>query len=205
VVSVVVAKRLGLRCDDPVVLGRIVTLWRYVAPHGEVDPGSAGRGLRRIHEALCDYDGDLPPFGHPDDTMAMLDFAEPSADVELLREVASRRPPIEGQALHGDAHLSNCLPSRVGLLWHDLETACRGPREYDLAALVLRDRSLANGDAEAREALAAYGSHDADLLDELVPIYAAWVYASFLLAIPRRPELAPVLRQRLDWLKKTAR
>jgi hypothetical protein len=182
--------------------GRIVTLWRFVAPQGDLDPRAAGRGLRAIHEALLDYDGDLPAFGHPRDTAEMLGFAEPSGDVELLREVAARRPHVEGQALHGDAHLFNCLSSQAGPLWHDFETACQGPREYDLAALVLHDRSQEGGDAAAREALVAYGRHDADLLDELLPIYAAWVYASFLVALPRRPELAPVLRQRLDWLRE---
>jgi hypothetical protein len=66
---------------------------------------------------------------------------------------------------------------------------------------MLRDRS--RGDhPQAREALAAYGSHDPDLLDALVPVYAAWVYASFLLALPRRPELAPILSERLRWLRR---
>jgi Ser/Thr protein kinase RdoA (MazF antagonist) len=157
-----------------------------------------------VHEALRDYDGELPAYGHLGDTLEMLDFAEPSADVELLREVASRRVQVQGQALHGDAHLSNCLPSRSGLLWHDFETACHGPPEYDLAALVMRDRVEERGEPAAREALAAYGPHDADLLNELLPIYAAWIYASFLLALPRRPERAAVLQEGLDWLRQTA-
>ncbi len=94
---------------------------------------------------------------------------ELSADAELLRELVSGGSKLEGQALHGDAHLFNCLPSSAGPLWHDFECACRGPREYDLAALVLRDRS-SGGDPPAREALAAYGSHDSDLLDALLPV-----------------------------------
>jgi hypothetical protein len=166
--------------------GHIVTFWRYVQPRGEVDPTAAGRGLRAIHEALLDYDGELPPIGHPAEIGEMLDSVESSPDVELLRRLVSGPTDLGGQALHGDAHLYNCLASEAGLLWHDLETACRGPREYDLAALVLRERTD-GGDPAARQALAAYGSHDSDLLDELLPVYAAWVYASFLLAIPRRP------------------
>lgn len=184
--------------------GHVVTFWRYVGPHGELDPRAAGRGLRLIHEVLLDYRGPLPPAGHPEDTAEMLDALEDSADVELLRELSARGPSPAGQALHGDAHLMNCLPSRSGPLWHDFECACRGPREYDLAALVLRDRSD-GGDPRARAALAAYGAHDRDLLEALVPVYAAWVYASFLLALPRRPELAPVVRERLRWLRKHTR
>lgn len=182
--------------------GRIVTFWRYVSPHGEVDPRQAGRGLRAVHDALLDYTGELPAIGHPDDTEAMLDALESSTDVAMLRRLISRRPSVPGQALHGDAHLFNCMASETGPLWHDFETACHGPREYDLATLVLDDRFQSGGDHAARQALAAYGPHDADLLEELLPIYAAWVYTSFMLALPRRPELGPVVRARLRWLRR---
>jgi hypothetical protein len=181
--------------------GHVVTFWDYVRARGEVDPRAVGRGLRLIHDALIDYRGTLPIAGRPDEVSAMLASVETSADVELLLELASRRPNLDGQALHGDAHLGNCLASATGPLWHDLESACRGPREYDLAALVLRDRSR-GGYPPAREALAAYGRHDSDLLDALVPVYAAWVYASFVVALPRRPELAPRLGDRLRWLRQ---
>jgi hypothetical protein len=179
--------------------GRIVTFWRYVESQGEVDPRLAGRLLRELHEALADYGGPLPPAGHPADVVAMLAALAPSDDVELLRELAGRTPTLEGQALHGDAHLGNCLPSATGPLWHDFECACRGPREYDLAALVLRDRH--SGYPPAREALAAYGQHDAELVDALVPAYGTWVYASMLIALPRRPDLQPLLGERLRWLR----
>jgi hypothetical protein len=182
--------------------GHVVTFWRYVPPSGDVDPGAAGRGLRAIHDALLDYDGELP-VGHGRETREMLASVESSPDVELLRELASRAPGGDGQALHGDAHLDNCLQSDRGAVWHDFETACRGPREYDLAALVLDDRTPGD-DPRAQAALAAYGSHDRDLLEALVPVYAAWIYASFLLALPRRPELVPILDERLRWLRRYA-
>jgi hypothetical protein len=182
--------------------GRIVTFWRYVEPQGEVDARLAGRLLRTIHEGLADYDGPLPPAGHPADLVAVLAALEPSDDVDLLRELAGRTPSLDGQALHGDPHLGNCLSSAPGPLWHDFECACRGPREYDLAALVLRDRH--SGYPPAREALAAYGPHDADLVDALVPAYGTWVYASMLIALPRRPDLKPLLGERLRWLRELA-
>jgi Ser/Thr protein kinase RdoA (MazF antagonist) len=132
----------------------------------------------------------------------MLQPFAPSADVELLCELASRKLP-EGQALHGDAHLFNCIQTPAGPVWHDLETACRGPREYDLAALVLDDRSQGS-DSEARRALAAYGSYDEELLDQAIPVYAAWVAASFMAAITRRPEAAPALERQLRFLRLTS-
>ena len=111
--------------------------------------------------------------------------------------VGSRQPAGVDQAIHGDSHLANCLP---GPLWHDFETACRGPCEFDLAALTLSDQ--VRSDDASRIALEAYGDHDADVLEECLPIYAAWIYASFMVALPRRPELGPVLAERLRWLRE---
>jgi Ser/Thr protein kinase RdoA (MazF antagonist) len=124
----------------------------------------------------------------------------PSDDVELLCELASRELP-EGQSLHGDAHLFNCIQTAAGPIWHDLETACRGPREYDLAALVLDDRSDGS-DPEAQSAIAAYGSYDEELLDQALPVYAAWVAASFMVAVARRPDAAPALERQLQFLRR---
>jgi hypothetical protein len=181
--------------------GHIVTFWCYVEPQGELDPRAAGRGLRTIHEAHADYEGELPPAGRGYEVLDVLAAVRGSPHAELLRELASRAPRGSAQALHGDAHLHNCMQTRSGLLWHDFESTCSGPREYDLAALVLDDRSR-GGDPHAREALEAYGEHDAELLDALVPVYAAWIYASFLVALPRRPELAPIVDERMRWLRR---
>jgi Phosphotransferase enzyme family len=176
--------------------GHVITFWQYVEPRSEVEPEAAGQGLRAVHDALADFEGALP-FLHTDDLATITASLEPSADVELLQELGLRQPAGRAQALHGDAHLANCLP---GPLWHDFETACRGPREFDLAALALSGR--VRGDDPSRIALEAYGDHDAELLEEFLPVYAAWIYASFMIALPRRPELRPVLDERLSWLRE---
>jgi hypothetical protein len=176
--------------------GHVVTFWQYVEPKREVEPVAAGEALRAIHEALADYEGELPSL-HTEDLARITDSLEPSGDVELLRELGLRQPVGRPQALHGDAHLANCLP---GPLWHDFETACRGPRELDLAALALSAR--VRDDDPSRIALDAYGDYDAALLEEFLPVYAAWIYASFMIALPRRPELGPVLAERLGWLRQ---
>jgi Phosphotransferase enzyme family len=177
--------------------GHVVAFWQYVEPGGEVDPTAAGRALRTIHDALADYEGELPSL-HTDDLVGITGRLEPSADVELLREVGSRQPAGAAQALHGDAHRWNVLP---GPLWHDFETACSGPREFDLAALALSAQEL--DDPASRSALDAYGNHDAALLEACIPVYAAWIYASFLAALPRRPELGAVVTDRLRWFRAT--
>jgi Phosphotransferase enzyme family len=179
--------------------GRVVTFWRYLETTRELNPADAGRALRVVHDALDDFTGNLPPAGHPEDLPEMFASLDDSDDVAFLRRLASDAPHLDGQALHGDAHLLNCIASSAGPLWHDFETACRGPREYDLAALILRH--FTQGDEAAREALAAYSDHDGDLLKRAMPLYAVWVFASMLTAVPRRPELETVVHERIDWLR----
>lgn len=170
--------------------GHVVALWRYVEPHDGPDPAQALRALREIHDALETYDGALPAFGHPDDTAAMLDALPPGEDVELLRRLVAQRPDVTSQPLHGDAHLFNVLGTPSGPLWHDFETACSGPREYDLAAFW--------DDAT----LEAYGPYDHDLLEAMRPFYLAWVTASMMTALPRRPDLAAPVERRLQQLRE---
>jgi Phosphotransferase enzyme family len=179
--------------------GHTLVFWNYLAQAGQLDAAAAGRGLATIHDALADYDGELPPAGRAEEVRAMLAPLPPSDDVDLLCELASRELPA-GQPLHGDAHLFNCIQTPDGPIWHDLETACRGPREYDLAALVLRDRSC-DTDSEARIATAAYGYYDEDILEQALPVYASWVAASFIVAVARRPDAAPALERQLHFLR----
>jgi Ser/Thr protein kinase RdoA (MazF antagonist) len=183
--------------------GHTLVFWRFLEQDGTLDAPAAGRGLRTLHDSLADYDGELPRAGRADEVRAMLEPFAPSDDVELLCELASRELP-EGQALHGDGHLFNCIQTRAGPIWHDLETACRGPREYDLAALMLSDRS-GESDPEARLALAAYGDYDEELLDQALPVYAAWVAASFMVALARRPTATTALERQLQFLRRFRR
>ena len=180
--------------------GHTLVFWRYLERTGELDPAAAGRGLRAIHDSLVDYEGELPRGGRAAEVRAMLAPFAPADDVELLCELASRELP-EGQALHGDGHLFNCIQTATGPVWHDLETACRGPREYDLAALVLDDRSQGL-DPEARAAIAAYGPYDEDILEQALPVYASWVAASFMVAVARRSDAAPALERQLRFLRR---
>ena len=179
--------------------GHTLVFWRYVHAQGELDAAAAVRGLRAIHEALPGYQGELPTAGRADDVLQMLAPFDPSEDTRLLCELASRELPLT-QALHGDAHLFNCLPTAAGPVWHDLETACRGPREYDLAALVLADRSR-EPEPAARTALAAYGPYDEELLERSLPVYGAWIAASFMEAVDRRPAAAAALERQMEFLR----
>lgn len=180
--------------------GHVLVFWRYLESQGEVDAAAAGRGLCKIHEALADYRPHLPGPGRGQEVKEMLGPFPASEDVELLCELAAGELP-RGQALHGDAHLFNCIATADGPVWHDLESACRGPREYDLAALILRDR-WSPPDLEARAALVAYGPYDEDLLEQALPVYAAWIAASFMTAVSRRPDATTRLEQQMQFLRR---
>jgi hypothetical protein len=180
--------------------GHTIVFWHYLVQTGEVDAAAAGHGLRMIHDSLADYDGELPRADRGEEVRAMLAPFAPSSDVELLCELASGELPV-GQALHGDAHLFNCIQTATGPIWHDLETSCRGPREYDLAALLVRDRS-GDPEPEARAAADAYGPYDEDILEQALPVYASWVAASFMVAVARRPDAAPALERQLQFLRR---
>ena len=183
--------------------GHTLVFWRYLVQAGSSTRAQPAAGSARSTTRSPTTTANCPRAGRADEVRAMLQPFAPSDDVELLCELASRELP-EGQALHGDAHLFNCIQTSAGPVWHDLETACRGPREYDLAALVLDDRS-GDSDPEARRALAAYGSYDEELLEQALPVYAAWVAASFMAAIARRPEAAAALERQLRFLRRVAR
>lgn len=180
--------------------GHTIVFWRYLVQAGQLDAAAAGRGLRTLHDALADYDGELPRAGRAKEVKAMLEPFARSDDVELLCKLAAGDLP-DGQTLHGDAHLFNCIQTSAGPIWHDLETACRGPREYDLAALVLRDRSH-GPDPDARIAASTYGDYDEDILERAIPVYASWVAASFMVAVARRPDAAPALERQLRFLRR---
>ncbi|MDQ3822367.1 MAG: aminoglycoside phosphotransferase family protein, partial [Actinomycetota bacterium] len=121
-------------------------------------------------------------------------------DLRTLREAHARlraEPVPDGPPLHGDAHFRNVLWSPDGPLWSDLENACRGPVEYDLAALVWRD---APG---TREALDAYGPYNAGLVERLVPFVSVFLAAWTIRVVERDPAPGHVaeLRRRLDWVR----
>jgi hypothetical protein len=73
------------------------------------------------------------------------------------------------------------LWSREGPLWTDLENVCSGPVEYDLACLSWR------GQPGTAEALAAYGTHDERLCDQLEPVLALFLAAWTVVVVTRAP------------------
>lgn len=194
--------------------GRLITLWRYVE-HRRPEPADApavGRSLRALHEAVAGADLDLPRFDRLDEVAEKLATLAPDAvvseeDIALMAAAIDaararlRTLAFEEQPVHGDAHLGNVLVGADGPLWADLENVCRGPLEYDLACLAWRKRVHGRGDYE--EAVAAYGEHDAALVEALQPVLAAFlcVWNADIVQRSGEPEAHPFLRERIDYLR----
>lgn len=138
--------------EPHVMASCVVTFWPYVErgrAAEEKDAVAAAASLDRIHGALRDYSGDLPPhtdaFEHcwsvlvDDQACSALD----RKDRQLLKTQYNRlRREADAVTarcvpLHGDPHLGNLLIAEHGPIWLDFEDACLGPREYDIACLPL--------------------------------------------------------------------
>lgn len=174
-----------------------VTFWQYVEHRRPeaADAPAIGRALRTLHEAVADLDLPLVRFDR-------LDEAEGVASSQLMLDaIAFARGRLAAlelheQPIHGDAHMRNVLMTESGPLWADLENVCRGPVEYDLACA--KWRTIVHGWDGGAGVLDGYGPHDAELVDQLMPILAAFL-------VPWNATMAepdnPYLRQRIDYLR----
>jgi hypothetical protein len=183
--------------------GLLVTFWRHVDHDpARFEPELAGRSLRELHAALDGYKGTLPAYHRLEEIGRLLDTLRPSPlasedDLAALRAAHERleAPAEDGwRPLHGDSHFNNVLWSPDGPLWTDLENACRGPIEYDLACLLWR------GAPGTAEAVLAYGSFDADLAASLEPFLAVFLAAWTIVVVERDPSAGAraELRRRIE-------
>jgi hypothetical protein len=146
-----------------------MTIWEYVPHERELpDAKEAGHSLRRLHEALAEYHGELEPLS------GIRDWLERLTDDESLRRRLDELTPLvfdsrrPAQALHGDTGVTNLLRTEKGLLWNDLEDVCTGPVEWDVAGFVVSARARGQGDAFVDDFLTAYGGPDLDDLSGFV-------------------------------------
>lgn len=179
--------------------GRYVTFWAHVDAV-PATPREAGSSLRALHDAARRFDGRLRSFDPRPDALKIAALVGEEIGA-VLRAAAQRMdlPGLAWQPIHGDAHLGNAL---AGGQWLDVDEACSGPPEWDLACLRHRSFFLGELTGETREALEAYGSHDeraVAALDPLVVLFtAAWGAMAPFVGEP----IGSRTRQRLDWLRE---
>lgn len=125
--------------------GFVMTFWTYYerAPQ-DVAPVDYGRVLRQLHAGMRTIDVPAPHFTDRVDearqlladrrrTPALGDEDRQLLDDTLRTLSDTVNAHGEEQLLHGEPHPGNLLPTRTGPLFIDLETACRGPIEFDVA------------------------------------------------------------------------
>ena len=159
--------------------GFAITLWTYYDPQPsrELAPDAYANALMRLHQAMKHVDvptphvldrvkeaegivGDrerTPGLREPDRILLTRTFSSVS------RAISERR--ADQQLLHGEPHPGNVLNTASGPRIIDLETACRGPVEFDLAHV-------------PQEVCADYPDLDQALLQEcrmlVLAMVAAW-------------------------------
>lgn len=175
--------------------GLAVTFWPYVeATGGEPSPAEVAAALRELHETLPATP--LPPLS------ATLDRTEALEPPSLhggdrrflaaaLRELRRRLDAfaLPERALHGGPHGANLLRTRGGLRWIDLDTACRGPLEWDAAYL-------------PPEAAALFPELDPEALDVASLLVSACVATWCWAQLGRAPEVDEAARSHLRRLRE---
>jgi aminoglycoside phosphotransferase (APT) family kinase protein len=153
---------------QPVVVdGHPVTFWAEVpGPHRRASATELGTVLRKLHSV--DAIAGLPlldPWGHTPQRIehAPVSAAERTILRGVLAEVQDSWPSaqfeLEAGPIHGDAHLGNVIHDADGnAILIDFDSACIGPREWDLAPIGLYATSLGwISPTEYEEFVAAYG------------------------------------------------
>jgi Ser/Thr protein kinase RdoA (MazF antagonist) len=125
----------------------VVTLWTHYesVASSELAATDYATTLRRLHAGMREIDFPAPHFtdrvASAQQLVASRDrtpaLAEPDRQLlgDTLRDLSrgiGERARAE-QLLHGEPHPGNLLATKIGLLFVDLETCCRGPVEFDLA------------------------------------------------------------------------
>lgn len=188
--------------------GIVVTLWELVESHGPLEPVAAGAGLRAIHQHAATFAGALRGFDPRGEAVALCrvlarsGFAEEAKLIMRAQERLELPADCKLQPIHGDAHLANAIQTARGPLWVDLEDACIGPREWDLACLEHRSVLLRTRDGDVQSALGGYGDYDRALVDALAPAVMLWITPWAVYADSIDGSLNEWTIRRLEWLKR---
>ena len=149
--------------------GRYVTFWAYVEAV-PATPVEAGSSLRAFHQEARRFGGKLRSFDPRPEALRIADLVGGQAGAVLQAAAASiPLPQLAEQPVHGDAHLGNAL---AGGRWLDLDEACLGPPEWDLACVGTARCSSAN----ARERPATRWRRTAPMTSKLSQ---RWTRSSF--------------------------
>ena len=87
-------------------------------------------------------------------------------------------------------------------MWTDLEYACVGPIEWDLASAAHQATVLGRRVPETRALLSAYGDDAAGRSTVLADLVGLHMAAQTAAAVVARPDLRTLADQRLEWVRR---
>ncbi|MBD2338523.1 aminoglycoside phosphotransferase family protein [Calothrix sp. FACHB-156] len=149
--------------------GLVLSFWEFVEELDEpVNPTLAGRALRECHEALVNFQGELPVLDALSESEQIFSQLQnegvfSSADTNMLQRVNERlktqfqQLQLPMQAVHGDSNPSNVLNTTRGVLWADWEDTFIAPIFWDIASLVAASHVLGKDVEWSDAALQGYG------------------------------------------------
>jgi hypothetical protein len=160
--------------------GLVLSFWEFVQELDEpVDTTTAGKALRECHEAVVDFDGELPvldALSESEQIFSQLcsEGVFSLADAEMLQKVNERlktqflQLELPMQPVHGDSNPSNVLNTTRGVLWADWEDTFIAPIVWDIACFVASSRVFGKDVEQANAALNGYGIK---IDDEVLDLY----------------------------------
>ena len=140
------------------------------------DARRLGRTLRRLHDELRPFAGELGDLGElreridrllaqlrPANAQEAAAIPSLSARLNALRTVVFESH-LPAQPLHGDVSLRNLIRTPRRLVWNDFEDTFRGPVHWDVASYVGSLRSQEASPGFVSEMLDGYGWGDEEAL-----------------------------------------
>ncbi len=151
------------------VEGHVVTFWLRAADTGRTPTiVELARLLRRLHR-VPSAGAALPQWDPVTDLRIRIHDARlrgwPDADLDLLARrcdaieeaLSTVRYQLPESVIHGDAQVDNLIATPGGAIWCDLDTACVGPREWDLVPVAVRQLRFRHRTDQHRQLADAYG------------------------------------------------
>jgi thiamine kinase-like enzyme len=195
--------------------GLVLSFWEFVQELDEpVDPTTAGKALRECHEALVDFDGELPVLGalsESEQIFSQLRSEEvfAPADAEMLQQVNERlkinfqQLELPMQPIHSDSNTSNVLNTTRGVLWADWEDTFIAPIVWDIACLVASSRVFGKDVEQANKALKGYGVKiDDEVLDLFIEARTFQTVLWNYIIGQQHPDSLRRFEGRLQWFRE---
>jgi aminoglycoside phosphotransferase len=147
----------------------VVTFWLRAVDTGRTPTvAELARLLRRLHRVPA-AGAALPRWDPVTDLRIRIHDARsrgwPVTDLDLLARrcdaiedaLGTVRYQLPESVIHGDAQVGNLIATPGGPVWCDLDTACVGPREWDLVPVAVRQLRFQHGTDQHRQLADAYG------------------------------------------------